>query len=146
MALKIWIAVMTALAGLYLFFMVERGLVLLADENLVVKLFGFLLLVFPVLAAWGIWRELSFGIKSERLAKSIDPQLLNDLAFEFRPSGKPTKESALQVFEELKAKADEEPTSWQQWYLLALAYEGSGDRARARSCVRKAIALAEIDS
>lgn len=146
MGLKIWIAVMTALAGLYLFFMFERGLVLLADDNFLVKVFGLLLFVFPLVAAWGLWRELSFGFKSERLAKKIDSNLLDSLDFEFRPSGRPTKDSSMRVFEQIKELTEKEPAIWQNWYLLALAYEGSGDRARARKCVREAIALAEVDS
>lgn len=146
MGLKLSIAVMTALAGLYLFFMFERGLVLLADDNFLIKVFGLLLFVFPMVAAWGIWRELSFGFKSERLAKKIEPEVFEALEFEFRPSGRPTKESSMRVFAKIKELTEQDPTLWQNWYLLALAYEGNGDRTRARKCVREAIALAEVDS
>lgn len=146
MGLKLSIAVMTALAGLYLFFMFERGLVLLADDNVVIKVFGLLLFVFPMVAAWGIWRELNFGFKSERLAKKIGSEVFEALEFEFRPSGRPTKESSMRVFAKIKELTEKEPMLWQNWYLLALAYEGNGDRTRARKCVREAIALAEVDS
>lgn len=146
MGLKLSIAVMTTLAGLYLFFMFERGLVLLADDNFLIKVFGLLLFVFPMVAAWGIWRELSFGFKSERLAKKIEPEVFEALEFEFRPSGRPTKESSMRVFAKIKELTEQDPTLWQNWYLLALAYEGNGDRTRARKCVREAIALAEVDS
>ena len=138
MPTKIWIGVMTALSILYLGLMLQRGIVLILDPDILVKILGLALLLLPMFAFWAIAKEIGFGLASERLAKQIPDQSFADLGLEFRPSGRATKESAGEAFEKIKLNLDSDE-SWQNWFLLGVVYEANGDRRRARSSIRKAI-------
>lgn len=140
MSTKIWIGVMTALSVLYLGLMLQRGIVLILDENILVKILGLALLLLPMFAFWAIAKEIGFGLSSERIAKKIPEQSFSDLGLELRPSGRATKESASEAFERIKSKLDVDE-SWQNWFLLGVVYDANGDRRRARSSIRKAIEL-----
>jgi len=140
MTTKIWIAVMTALSALYLGLMLQRGIVLLSDPNLLVKILGLALLLLPMFAFWAISREIGFGLSSERLARKIPQKSFDQLGLELRPSGRATKESAERAFEQISELLQKDET-WQNWFLLGVAYEANGDRRRARGSIRKAIEL-----
>lgn len=132
---------MTALALGYIFLLGGRAITLIADTNPIAKAMGLGMAVFPLVAVWAIWRELRFGLAAERLTKRALELNLPELELELRPSGRATKESAAKAFEEVKNSFDE--SEWTQWLLLSEAYEASGDRKRARACMRKAISLAD---
>ncbi len=140
MTTKIWIAVMTALSALYLGLMLQRGIVLLSDPNLLVKILGLALLLLPMFAFWAIAREIGFGLSSERLARKIPQQSFDQLGLELRPSGRATKQSAERAFRQISELLQKDET-WQNWFLLGVAYEANGDRRRARGSIRKAIEL-----
>ena len=131
---------MSALTLVFVFMLFGRGLVLLQDPNVSVKLMGIAILILPVFAVWSIFVEVRFGINSQRLAKRLQAEGRPSLDLEFRPSGKATKESADREFERVKAELSED--SWQDWFVLGEAYDAAGDRRRARAAIRKAIALA----
>jgi len=132
---------MSALTLLYVFLLFGRGIVLLQEPDPTVKIFGLAILVLPLFALWSIFSEIRFGIQSEALAKRLDTQGGPELNLDYRPSGRATKDSAerefLRISEELKSNE-----SWELWFQLGQSYEASGDRRRARSAVRKSIALA----
>lgn len=140
MPTKIWIGLMTALSVLYLGLMLQRGIVLIMDPSILVKILGLALLLLPLFAFWAIAKEIGFGLSSERIAKKIPEQSFTDLGLELRPSGRATRESASEAFERIKSKLDSDE-SWQNWFLLGVVYEANGDRRRARSSIRKAIEI-----
>lgn len=131
---------MTLLTLVYLYLMTGRALTLLADPNWIAKLMGAGMLVFPLVAAWALYREIQFGIRSQKLIARAMKDGLNELQLELLPSGRATKESAEREFERVKANFND---SWQDWLLLAEAYDASGDRRRARAAMRQAIAKSE---
>lgn len=131
---------MTLLTLVYLYLMTGRALTLLADPNWIAKLMVAGMLVFPLVAAWALYREIQFGIRSQKLIARALEDGLNELQLELRPSGRATKESAEREFERVKANFND---SWQDWLLLAEAYDASGDRRRARAAMRQAIAKSE---
>ncbi|WP_312678621.1 tetratricopeptide repeat protein, partial [Microbacterium sp.] len=45
-----------------------------------------------------------------------------------------------------RADVEQHPSDWRAWFRLGLAYDGAGDRTRARQAIRKAIALARTDT
>jgi Flp pilus assembly protein TadD len=45
------------------------------------------------------------------------------------------------VFPQYRAAVEESPGDWKAWYRLGLAYDGAGDRRRAREAIREAIRL-----
>jgi len=131
---------MAALAVIYVVLLGQKAILLLLDASLVAKAMGVALLVLPLVAAWAILTEIKFGVDAERLARTNTQP---PLEFELRPSGKPTKESAQQEFERIKALVSKDLSNWELWFRLGECCEASGDRKLARKSIRKAIKLAD---
>lgn len=131
---------MALLAIIYLLLFGARAIVLIQEPLWIAKLAGVLMLAFPLVGAWSIYKEIQFGFNAQELASRAVREGVQELLFSYRPSGKPTKESAKVAFDQVSMKAD--LSSWQDNYLLAQAYEANGDRRRARLHLRRAISLA----
>lgn len=133
----------TALVLVYLFLVGERGLALLLDPSGFAKAIGGLILVIPAVAIWGIIRELSFGLRIEKLAKQLQSEgKWPEFGFEVRPSGRAVKSSVQENFEPYREQAEKYPDDWRSWFTLGLVYDAAGDRPRARAAMRRAIAVA----
>ena len=142
MSSKLSAIVMGALTLIYVFLLSNTGFTMLGYDSAIAKAMGALILVFPVLAIWLTIAEFRFGIQIERLSKQIEaagswPQL----DFEFRPSGRPTKESAVKVFGEYAKKVEADEGNYLNWFALGLAYDAAGDRRRARAAMRRALKI-----
>lgn len=134
--------VMSFLVLVYLFLVGERSYALIISGDSVGVAIGSLMVFLPVVAAWGIFMELRFGLRIEKLGKVLtSEQAWPSFPFEFRPSGRPTKESAQAVFDIYRKKTEADENNWRSWFTLGLAYDAAGDRARARAAMRKAILL-----
>jgi cytochrome c-type biogenesis protein CcmH/NrfG len=97
----------------------------------------------PALAFWGIAMELRFGLRIEKLGEVLKQEnAWPRFPFVLRPSGRPTKESAQDVFAEFRQKVESDERNWKAWFALGLAYDAAGDRPRARKAMRQAISLA----
>lgn len=127
---------MAVLLVIYLVFIVQYAIILISVDELVARIMGVALLVIPVIGAWALVVELRFGFRSEKLAKILDVEGGLPLA-EAKPSGRPTKDGS--DFDLYKAEVEASPQSWRAWFRLALAYDASGDRRRARWATRQAI-------
>jgi len=133
---------MAALLALYLAFVVQYALLLFSTDELVAKIMGAALIVLPVIGTWALITELLFGVRAERLTKTMLAE--GELPVEnvpLRPSGRPDREAADAEFPQYQAAVEAEPESWRAWFRLALAYDASGDRRRARWATRRAIKL-----
>lgn len=140
---KLGAIVTSALTLMYVAILGQHGVLLLAADNLVAKIFGFLILVLPVFAIFGIIRELRFGLQIEKLGKQLEASgQWPRFNFELRPSGRPTRASADAEFLIYRDRAEQNEDDWKAWFALGLAYDACGDRARARGAMRKAIKLA----
>lgn len=134
---------MTALVVMYLVLVAERSLALIGTADPIAIAIGSGMLFLPAVAFWGIFMELKFGLKIEKLGKQLQQEDSWPLfAFELRPSGRPTKDSAERVFEDFRNQVQIDQTNWKKWFALGLAYDAAGDRSRARKAMRKAISLA----
>ncbi|MFC5859183.1 hypothetical protein [Agromyces flavus] len=102
---------------------------------------GVALIVLPLLAAWGIWRELQFGMRSQLLVERLGAEGALDLGLPVRPSGRADRAAADAAFPRFREAVEAEPESWRAWMRLGLAYDAAGDRRRARRAVRTAIEL-----
>ena len=102
---------------------------------------GIALLVLPVVAAWALWREIAFGVRSQALMRRLEAEGGLDLDLPVTPSGRPERAGADAAFPAFREAAEAEPDSWRAWLRLGLAYDAAGDRRRARSAVRRAITL-----
>jgi tetratricopeptide (TPR) repeat protein len=101
------------------------------------------MLFLPAVAFWGIFMELRFGLRIEKLGDVLKKEnAWPQFPFEPRPSGRPTKESAQEVFEQFRKSVEADQTNWKAWFALGLAYDAAGDRPRARKAMRQAISLA----
>lgn len=134
--------VMTFLLGVYLTLVGERSIALVNSTEPVAVAIGSLMLFLPVIAAWGIFLELRFGLRIEKLGELLKKEnAWPRFEFELRPSGRPTRESAEAVFGQYRDAVESDESNWRTWFALGLAYDAAGDRPRARKAMRTAIAL-----
>jgi hypothetical protein len=139
---KLSAALMGALTLIYVLLLSNTGFTLLAIDNLTAKAMGALILVFPVFAIWLTVMEFRFALRLEKLSKQIETDgTWPELKFEFRPSGRATKESAAIVFAEYAKKVAADADNYLNWFALGLAYDAAGDRRRARASMRRALKL-----
>ncbi|MEI5585168.1 MULTISPECIES: hypothetical protein [unclassified Agromyces] len=138
---KLGAVVMAVLLALYLALVGWRAVQLVRTGEPIAVAMGVALIVLPVLAAWAIWRELQFGVHSQRLVRQLEAEGALDLGMPLRPSGRPERAAADDAFPAFRDAVEAEPESWRAWLRLGLAYDAAGDRRRARRAVRRAIEL-----
>ncbi|MDX6299340.1 MAG: hypothetical protein QOF53_554 [Nocardioidaceae bacterium] len=142
MRTKATIAVLVVVLAFYAALIGFKGVALLASGVLVGQLLGLALLVMPVLGLFVVWREIEFGRRTAALARTLDAEgglPVDDLPR--RPSGRPDRRAAQDLFERMREQAEASPEDWRSWFRLSLAYDAAGDRTRARAAARHAIAL-----
>jgi hypothetical protein len=133
---------MAGLLALYLWAAGYQGYIMIISGQPIVVVMGVALLVLPLVGAWALWRELSFGFRSAALTRELAAlgQLpVDDLPHS--PSGRPDRAAADAEFPRYAAEVEADPQSWVAWFRLGLAYDASGDRRRARAAIRRSIAL-----
>ncbi|MCR2827041.1 hypothetical protein [Microbacterium sp. zg.Y909] len=142
MSARIGVAVMAVMLALYIVLVAQRGWLLLMSGEPVGVAMGVALFALPVLAAWGLGRELWFGVRAQQVGRRLEAEDgLPTETVSVRPSGRPLREEADALFPRYRAEVEAAPDDWRAWYRLGLAYDAAGDRRRARAAVRKAIAL-----
>lgn len=118
-------AVALVLAGViavYLLLLGQLALALIATWDPMAIGLGLAVLAFPVIGAWAVWRELRFGFALQHLSQEFGKE--------------PTT-----GFEAARTAVRTNESDWRAWYALGKAYDRDGDRKRARSAMRQAIAL-----
>lgn len=141
---KLGAVAMSALVLLYVALLGQQGYYFLIQDNAVSKAMGIGILVLPLFGFWGIYRELRFGLKVEKLGEVLESDNAWPLfEFSLRPSGRANKAEALLEFDKYREAADSDPDNWRKWFALGLIYDACGDRKRARMAMRKAIALSQ---
>jgi hypothetical protein len=138
-----WAALgMAALLGLYLVVVLGYALRLITDPLPIVQGMGWALVVFPLLGFWALAVELRFGFRAAALARRLEAEGgLPDDVLPARASGRVEREAADAIFARYAAEVQQHPESWQHWFRLALAYDASRDRRRARWAMREAMRL-----
>lgn len=142
MKAKVAVGVLVAAFVFYAATIGWRGVLLIADGRPVAVGLGLSVLVLPLVAAYALWRELRFGMATERLARELAQAgslPLDDLPR--RPSGRVDRTAADAAFESYRQDAQAAPDDWAVWFRLGTAYDAAGDRRRARAAVRHAIEL-----
>ncbi|MCR2813399.1 hypothetical protein [Microbacterium sp. zg.Y1084] len=142
MSARIGVAVMAVMLALYIVLVAQRGWLLLVSGEPIGVAMGVALFVLPVLAAWGLGRELWFGWRAQQVGRRLEAEgALPTESVAVRPSGRPLREEADALFPAYRSAVEAAPDDWRAWYRLGLAYDAAGDRRRARAAVRRAIAL-----
>jgi len=139
---RIAVVVVTALLVLYLVFALRYGLVLVGVGTPVAIGLGIGTLVLPLLAIGLTAAEIVFAVRAEALGRRLERE--GGLPTEELPltaSGRIERAAADEIFPSYKAAVEADPENWRTWYRLALAYDASGDRRRARWATRTAIGL-----
>lgn len=142
MSARIGALVMAGLLVLYLVFVAQYAILLMASGEPAAIGLGVALAVLPIVGAFTLVAELLFVRRGQRLVRRLGAEgglPVDDLPR--LPSGRPDPEAADAEFPAYKAEVEAEPGSWRAWLRLGLAYDASGDRRRARWATRRAIAL-----
>lgn len=143
MSARVGVVVMTAILALYLVLIGQRAWLLLTSGDAVAITMGVALVVIPIIGAWAIGRELLFGMQAEKLARRLEGEdALPTEQIDVRTSGRPLRDQADELFPAYRADVEQHPEDWRAWFRLSLAYDGAGDRKRAREAARRAIKLA----
>ncbi len=139
---RIGVAIMAAVLLLYVVVVSQRAILLLTTGDPVGITMGLALFILPAIAAWAIGRELWFGIRAENVGRRLESEgALPEEQLSVRPSGRVDRDEAEALFPRYREAVESAPDDWRAWYRLGLAYDGAGDRRRARSAVRQAIKL-----
>jgi len=142
MTTRLLVGVMAVLLVLYIVLVGQRAVLLVATGEPIAIVMGVALLVIPIIGLWALVRELLFGVRADKLGRRLgDEDALPDEELPVRPSGRPLREAADEVFPRYRAEVERAPEDWRAWYRLGLAYDGAGDRRRARQAIREAISL-----
>lgn len=142
MSARIGVIVMTMLLALYVVLVGGRAVALVGTGDPVAITMGLVLIVLPVIAIWGVTRELMFGSAAARLGKQLEREgALPDEAVAVHTSGRVLRADADAAFPRYRDDAVAHPEDWRTWYRLGIAYDAAGDRKRARSAIRTAIKL-----
>lgn len=142
MSTRIGVAVMAVMLAVYILLVAQRAWAMLTSGEAVAVAMGAALLLLPVLGAWGLWRELRFGVRAQALGRRLEAEGgLPEEQLDLRASGRPDRAQADALFPAYRDDVQQHPDDWRAWFRLGLAYDGAGDRTRARQAVRKAIAL-----
>jgi tetratricopeptide (TPR) repeat protein len=143
---KIAALVMAALTVVYIVLLGDKGFLFIASGHLAGVVMGSVLLVLPAVGLLGVLAELRFGLRLERLGKTlVSREQFPVLNLELRPSGRATRETADAEFARISAVVEANTENWSAWYALGMAYDAAGDRRRAREAMRKAIKLARAN-
>ncbi|WP_202106999.1 tetratricopeptide repeat protein [Agromyces seonyuensis] len=132
---------MAVLLALYLALAGWRAVQFILTGEPVAVIMGVALIVLPIIAAWGLWRELSFGWRSQELVKRLDAEGGLDLGIAASASGRADRTAATEAFPRFKDAVEASPESWRDWMRLGIVYDAAGDRKRGREAVRTAIRL-----
>lgn len=140
---KITVVLLTLALVAYFVLLGGRAVALIGSGSAAGIALGIGVLLLPIIGAVLVFWELRFGWQTQRLARQLaqDGQLPDVADLPVRPSGRVERDAADAHFETVKARVEGAPDDWRGWYALAHAYDLAGDRKRARSAMRHAIAL-----
>ncbi|GAA1415539.1 hypothetical protein AUR04nite_21340 [Glutamicibacter uratoxydans] len=139
MKTKLWVGGILLLFVLYIAMAFNQAFRFISTGVPQAQIMGVAIFVVPAFAVWILIREVLFGLRTEKMGKTLAElgELPKDLPR--MPSGRFVREAADADFPNHQRDVEEHPESWKSWYRLALAYEASGDKKRARSSMRTAI-------
>lgn len=128
---------------LYIIVAGGRAIAFLSTGDPVGVAMGIAMIVLPIIAVWVLGRELWFGMRADRLGRTLHSVGgMPDDEVTVSPSGRVDRADGEVVFPKYREQVEQAPDDWRAWYRLGLAYDAAGDRRRARAAIRKSISLA----
>lgn len=143
MKVRVAVVATALLLVIYLILPLRYGVLLVQLGTPVAVLIGIALFVLPVIGGWALVVEILFAVRADRLAKQLEAEGgMPTEEVPVSPSGRVDRAAADALFPSYRDAVDADPENWRVWFRLALAYDASGDRRRARWATRTAIRLA----
>lgn len=135
----------TAVTLFYVVFLGYIGIALVLAGGVGAIGLGIGVLLLVPLGLWVVVATLRTGLRHQHLARRLyeEDALPDTSALPRRPSGRIDRRAADTYFAARKNEYDAAPDDWRTNYHLAIAYDTAGDRGRARSIMKRAVALEE---
>ncbi|MBT1544103.1 tetratricopeptide repeat protein [Curtobacterium aurantiacum] len=136
-------ALMAVLLALYIGLVGHRAVAFIATGVPIGIAIGVALFVVAAIGALLLVLEFRFGIRITRLGARLEAEggAPEDVV-PVRPSGRPVRDAADELFPQYRDAVEQDPTDWRAWYRLGVVYDAAGDRKRARAAMRTALARA----
>ncbi|WP_414835822.1 tetratricopeptide repeat protein [Curtobacterium sp. Leaf183] len=136
-------ALMAVLLLVYIVLIGARAVAFIATGLAIGIAIGAALIVIALIGALLLVLEFRFGLRITRLGARLEHEGgTPDDVVEVRPSGRPTRAAADELFPRYRAAVEASPDDWRAWYRLGVVYDAAGDRKRARSAMRTALSHA----
>lgn len=136
-------ALMTLLLALYIGLVGQRAVAFVQTGQPIGIGIGVALFVVATIGALLLVLEVRFGVRITRLGARLEREgTTPDDVVPVRPSGRPTREAADELFPRYRDAVEADPEDWRGWYRLGIVYDAAGDRKRARAAMRTALAKA----
>jgi len=143
---RIGVALIAAALVLYFVLMGQKAVLFIASGDPVGIGMGIALIVLPLIGAWALYREVRFGMQSEKLGTRLDAEGgMPTAESELTPSGRIAKADAEPMIQRYTAAA-EQADDWRSYYRLGVVQDAAGRRKDARASIRAAISLAARES
>lgn len=133
-------ALMGVLLVVYIVLIGARAVAFIATGLAVGIAIGVALVVVALIGALLLVLEFRFGLRITRLGARLEREgATPDDVVDVRPSGRPTRAAADELFPKYRAEVEAAPEDWRAWYRLGVVYDAAGDRKRARAAMRTAL-------
>ncbi|WP_242091420.1 tetratricopeptide repeat protein [Curtobacterium sp. DN_7.5] len=134
---------MAVLLVLYIVLVGQRAVAFIATGIPIGIGIGVALFVVAAIGAVLLVLELRFGFRITRLGARLEREGgAPDDVVDVRPSGRPVRDAADDLFPRYKEAVEQDPADWRGWYRLGVVYDAAGDRKRARAAMREALTRA----
>lgn len=139
----VWmIGLMVVALVVYFVLLGWRGIGLIATGTVAGIGLGIGMIVLPIIGVWLVYATLRAGIEHQRLAAIMadEGRELDVSELPRRASGRIERDAADELFAQVKAEWEADPSDWRNTYRIARAYDYAGDRSRARAMMKRAVA------
>ncbi|RUQ09564.1 tetratricopeptide repeat protein [Curtobacterium sp. HSID17257] len=134
---------MTLLLALYIGLVAQRAVAFVQTGQPIGIGIGVALFVVAAIGALLLVLEVRFGVRITRLGARLEQEgATPDEVVPVRPSGRPTRDAADELFPRYRDAVEADPEDWRGWYRLGIVYDAAGDRKRTRAAMRAALAKA----
>jgi hypothetical protein len=134
------VLLMTVLLVVYIALVGQRAVAFLATGLPVGIGIGVALIVIAAIGALLLVFEVRFGFRITRLGARLEREGgAPDDVVPVRPSGRPDRGAADELFPRYRSAVEAAPDDWRAWYRLGVVYDAAGDRKRARAAMRTAL-------
>lgn len=118
-----------------------RGFGLIATGEVPAILLGVGVIILPVIGVWLVYATLRAGLEHQKLARIMkdEGRELDISELPRRASGRIERDAADELFAQVKAEWEANPSDWHNTYRIARAYDYAGDRSRAREMMKRAV-------